>query len=107
MGSHNHEGVHHIVPLKVLVKTAAALLCLTLVTMIAFWNNHHLGAFAAPIAFLIAMIKATLVMMFFMGLKYDNWLNRVIFGLGFFFLALLYLISETDIMTRAHEVSTL
>lgn len=105
MGSNN--SVHHVVPFKVLIKTACALFGLTLLTMIAFWNNHYLGPLAAPVAFLIAMIKATLVMMYFMGLKYDNWLNRVIFGLGFFFLALLFIFSETDISTRVMEHSTL
>lgn len=105
MGS--DKSVHHIVPFKILITTAGALFALTLLTMIAFWNNHHLGPLAAPIAFLIAMVKATLVMMYFMGLKYDNWLNRVIFGLGFFFLALLFILSQADIVTRVVETSTL
>jgi cytochrome c oxidase subunit IV len=99
--------VHHIVPFPLLAKTAAALLALTLLTMIAFWNHHHLGSFAAPIAFLIAAIKASLVLMIFMGLKYDTWINRIVFALGFVFLILLYIVSYTDIATRVVEKSTL
>lgn len=105
--NNNHSSVHHIVPFPILVKTAIALFGLTLLTMIAFWNNHHLGALAAPIAFLIAGTKAMLVMAFFMGLKYDTWLNRLIFGLGFFFLLLLWALSQIDIASRVIEKSTL
>lgn len=107
MDANHHGNVHHVVPFKVLLKTAAALFALTLLTMIAFWNHHHLGAFAAPVAFLIAAIKAGLVMAFFMGLKYDSWLNRLIFGLGFILLLLLWGISFMDEVTRVVQTSTL
>lgn len=107
MNDQHHGNVHHIVPFPVLVKTAAALFGLTLLTMIAFWNHHHLGSLGAPIAFLIAAVKAGLVMAFFMGLKYDNWLNRLIFSLGFLLLLLLWGISYLDIFTRAVQTSTL
>lgn len=99
--------IHFIVPLNVLLRTGAALFALTLLTMIAFWYREHLGAFAAPVAFAIAAVKATLVMMFFMGLKYDSVMNRIIFGLGFFFLALLYIICILDIYTRVGATNTL
>lgn len=104
---HSSKPVHVIVPLNVLLKTAACLFVLTLLTMIAFWYRENLGAFAAPVAFAIAAVKATLVMMFFMGLKYDSMMNRIIFGLGFFFLALLYIICILDIYTRVGATSTL
>lgn len=107
MSTGHDKSVHHIVPFNVLLRVGVSLFALTALTLIAFWNNHYLGPLAAPVAFAIAIVKAMLVMMYFMGLKYDNWLNRVIFGLGFFFLALLYILSETDIVTRAVEHSTL
>lgn len=105
--AHNNSSVHHVIPFKVLLNTGIALFALTILTMIAFWNHEHLGVLAAPIAFLIAGIKAVLVMMFFMGLKYDTWLNRVVFGLGFFFLLVLWALSYGDVFTRVIETSTL
>lgn len=107
MAKHEENSVHHIVPLPVLKKTAGALFGLTLLTMIAFWNHHHLGMFAAPVAFLIAAVKAFLVMSFFMGLKYDTKMNRLIFGTGFFFLLVLFSICALDIFTRVVQQSTL
>ncbi|MBX2987825.1 MAG: cytochrome C oxidase subunit IV family protein [Bdellovibrionaceae bacterium] len=101
------KDVHHIVDYKILLKSGAALFALTFLTMIAFWNHHHLGAFAAPIAFLIAGVKAAIVMMFFMGLKYDSTMNRIIFGLGFFFLAVLMAFSALDIWTRVPVLGTI
>ena len=62
---------------------------------------------AAPVAFIIAAIKAVLVMLWFMHLKDDNLTNRVIFGTGFFALLLLFLFTYGDIITRVHEVSPL
>jgi cytochrome c oxidase subunit IV len=96
--SHNQEHSHHIIPYGIYLKTAAALFVLTVLT-VAF-HEMHLGALAAPVAFLIASVKAGLVMLFFMGLKYDNNTNRVIFSLGFFFLLVLFLFSALDIWTR-------
>lgn len=85
--------------------TAAALFALTFATV--GFHMMHLGALAAPVAFLIASIKAAFVMLFFMGLKYDNLVNRVIFGTAFFFLALLFSFSALDIWTRVTQLSTL
>ena len=101
----NHEGGHFVVPFPILRNVALGLLALTVLTVAT--AQLHLGWAAAPIAFLIAFIKAMLVMMYFMGLKFDTMLNRIIFGAGFFFLALLYLFSMTDIWTRVIEKSTL
>jgi caa(3)-type oxidase subunit IV len=66
-----------------------------------------LGAFAGLVAFSIAAVKAFLVMGVFMGLKYETKLNRLIFGAGFFFLALLAFFCVIDIWTRLHQASSL
>jgi cytochrome c oxidase subunit IV len=96
---------HHIIPLKTYLKVAGALFALTVATVI--FHEMHLGALAGPVAFLIAAIKASLVLMYFMHLKYDNMTNRVIFGSGFFFLAILIAFSALDIWTRIKAFSTL
>jgi caa(3)-type oxidase subunit IV len=45
--------------------------------------------------------------MYFMGLKFDSILNRMIFAMGFFLLAVFYLFTALDVLTRIKEVSTL
>jgi cytochrome c oxidase subunit IV len=109
MANHNSHGgdhhSHHIIPFNIYVKTAGALFVLTILTVVC--HQMHLGVLAAPVAFLIAAVKAALVLLFFMGLKYDNMMNRVIFGSGFFFLVLLFFFSALDIWTRIFQDSTL
>ncbi|MFN8847290.1 MAG: cytochrome C oxidase subunit IV family protein [Bdellovibrionales bacterium] len=96
---------HHIIPLKTYFKVAGALFVLTILTVI--FHEMKLGALAGPVAFLIAAVKAALVLLYFMHLKYDNMINRVVFGSGFFFLLLLFAFSAMDIWTRITHTSTL
>ena len=97
----------HITPMATYLKVAGALFALTFLTIIAHHFNKQLGALAAPVAFLIAMVKAFLVMAWFMHMKDDKVLNRVIFGTGFFFLVVLFFFSAMDIATRVIEHSPL
>lgn len=99
------EGGHHIVPTAILRRVCAGLLALTALTVAT--SRLHLGLFAAPVAFVIAAIKAFLVMAFFMGLKYDVKSNRMIFATSFFVLAVLFFFCFLDISTRIHQISTL
>lgn len=114
MGSHNnHSGgnhSHHIIPKEIYTRVMWALIVCTLLTVgfhYLFHNVMHGSVLAAPVAFIIAAFKAALVLMFFMGLKYDKPDNRLIFATGFFFLALLFIICVLDIYTRIAETSTL
>ncbi len=91
---------HHITPLSTYLKVAGALFALTFLTIAAHSIRGFLGPAAPLIAFAIAAVKAFLVMAWFMHLKYEGLENRVIFGLGFFFLLLLFGISITDILSR-------
>ena len=60
---------HHIVPLKTYMLIFAALLVGTVITVaIAFVD---LGFLNTPVAILIAMVKATLVIWYFMHVKYS------------------------------------
>ncbi|MCK6597423.1 MAG: cytochrome C oxidase subunit IV family protein [Bdellovibrionaceae bacterium] len=101
---------HHIIPAEIYKKVALALFVLTLLTVgfhYLFHSVMHGSVLAAPVAFLIAAVKASLVLMFFMGLKYDSVDNRIIFALGFFFLFVLIFFSALDIWTRVAVTSTL
>lgn len=74
----DHHGISHVASIKVLVGTGGTLLLLTIVTVLAtkvdFGSSINLG-----IAMAIAVVKATLVILFFMHLKYDKIFHTVIF----------------------------
>lgn len=102
-----HAVAHHITPFNTYLKVAGALFGLTFLTVIAHHFHETLGVAAAPVAFAIATIKALLVILWFMHMKHDTNINRVIFGITFFFLAVLLSFSGFDIWTRVVEFSTL
>jgi cytochrome c oxidase subunit 4 len=106
MGNASHGAhEHHIIPLKTYLAVFSALIVLTFVTVAVTWFDF--GAFNAVVAFAIASVKAGLVLAYFMHLKYDNMMNRVIIGTGVFFLIVLWFFSVLDIATRVSESSTL
>ena len=96
---------NHIVSFDVYIKVLSALLVLTVLTVIV--AQMDFGFFNVLIAMGIATIKAALVLLFFMHLKYDNKLFPVIFLTGVFFLVVIFLFCEFDIMTRVPESSVL
>jgi len=76
----------------------AALMVFTAITVgVAFIN---LGVFNFPVAISIAIVKATLVILFFMHVKYSSRLTKLIIGAGFFFLLVLFALTLTDYVTR-------
>ena len=74
----DHHGLSHVASMKVLTATGGTLLVLTLVTVLAtkvdFGANINLA-----LAMAIAVLKATLVILFFMHLKYDRLFHSVVF----------------------------
>ena len=106
MGQNTEHHEHHIIPFKLLTNVCIALAVLTVLT-VATAKFMSLGAIAPLVAFAIAGGKAYLVMAYFMGLKYDDPLNRLIFGSSFFFLFLLWIICAIDIWTRYTQTNTL
>jgi cytochrome c oxidase subunit 4 len=101
----NEHHEHHVIPFNLLAKVCGGLLVLTALTVVT--SRLHLGVLAAPVAFVIAFVKAMLVMTFFMGLKYDEKSNRMIFATSFIALALLFFFCALDIWTRVAQTSTL
>lgn len=74
-------------------------MALTAVTVaISFF---HFGPFNLLVAMLIAALKATLVALFFMHLKYDNKLYMIIFVTAVVFLAVFIILTMFDTMRRA------
>ena len=75
-----------------------ALLILTLVTAgVAFLN---LGAFNTPVALGIALVKALLVMIFFMHLNHSGYIVRLFAAAAFLWLGHLFLFTLADYLSR-------
>jgi cytochrome c oxidase subunit 4 len=74
------------------------LMVFTAITVFAAFVN--LGAFNATVALGIATFKATLVVLFFMHVKYSSRLTKVIVASGIFFLAILLLLTMVDYGAR-------
>ena len=76
---HNdHHGVGHIVPYHITILTCCALLFLTAVTVLSAkldFGVLDLPEFNITLAFIIAGIKASLVCLFFMHLRWDRSIN--------------------------------
>ncbi len=96
---------NHIIGFKVYFFVLAALLALTGITVGV--AQIDFGAFNAFFAMLIATIKAGLVLLYFMNLKYDDRLYSVIFGSAVLFVIVLFLFSKLDIITRVIQNSVL
>ncbi len=99
--THEHGGGdhgHHVVPMKIYIGVFATLLFLTVVTVGV--AQVDLGPANMLVAMLVATVKATLVCMFFMQLKYDERLNTIIFVFGLIFVALFFLFTTLDVFSR-------
>jgi cytochrome c oxidase subunit IV len=88
----------HVSPKGVYYAIFGSLMVLTAVTVgVAFIN---LGPLNFPVALSIAIVKATLVILFFMHVKYSSRLTKLIIGTGFFFLLVLFTLTLTDYLSR-------
>ena len=96
---------NHIVPFKTYLNVLLILLGLTIVTVLV--SLVDFGILNLLISMGIATAKATLVLMYFMHLKYDDRTYLVIFLVGIFFLVIIFLFSMFDIVTRVFEPSVL
>ncbi len=90
---------HHIVELKTNVTTLLTLVVLTIITVLTA-KYVDLGDYNLVLAMFIATIKATVVLGWFMHLKYDGLMNRAIAVCGIFFLFLFVGFSYLDLFFR-------
>jgi cytochrome c oxidase subunit 4 len=98
--SHPNGPTHkdHIVPLKVYFAVFGALMVLTATTV--FVATIDLGPLNLAVAMAIAITKATLVILFFMHVKYSGNMVKVYVAAGFLFFAIMLGITLSDYMTR-------
>jgi cytochrome c oxidase subunit IV len=88
----------HVSPKKTYYTIFGALMVLTAITVAAAFTN--MGSLNFPIAISIAILKATLVVLFFMHVKYSSKLTKLVVGGAFFFLACLFGLTLTDYLSR-------
>jgi cytochrome c oxidase subunit 4 len=99
---HHDEPTHHeehIVSPKVYLLIGGALLVLTATTTAV--SYVELGDFNAVVALAIACIKMTLVVLFFMHVKYSSKLTKLTVGAGFLTFIVLITMTMTDYISRA------
>ena len=94
--SENHHG--HILSTKMLTAVLFVLLLLTVITVLA--AQVDFGMFKVVVALAIATVKALIVIMFFMHLKYEDRFIRFIVFMCFFILAIFIGMTFLDIAYR-------
>ena len=95
MSGHEHEHM----PLKTYFIIYGALLCLTVVTV----GVSVIGlpsTLSIVVAMCVAAVKGVLVATWFMHLKYDRKFNVFIFVASFWFMAVFFIFTMTDISSR-------
>ncbi len=101
MSSEEHR--QHILPVGIYVGIWAILMFMTgLTVFVSFIELHDWNI---VLALVIATIKATLVVLFFMHLYYSSKLTKVTMIAAIFFLFLLLALSMTDYLTRAWQTN--
>ncbi|HTX75031.1 MAG TPA: cytochrome C oxidase subunit IV family protein [Terracidiphilus sp.] len=94
-----HDSLNHIVSPVVYITVGTLLLILTATT--AAVSFIDLGVFNAVVALFIACLKASIVVLFFMHVKYSSKLTKLTIFSGLFTFAVLIALTLSDYMTRA------
>jgi len=88
----------HVVPVRVYLLVFVALLALTATTAsVAFVD---LGPLNNVVALGIAGVKAALVILFFMHVRYGTRLTPLVIAASLFWLVILFVLSLSDYLTR-------
>lgn len=93
----HHE--NHIVSPKIYAIIFGLLILCTALTVAA--SYLELGTFNAVVALGIAIFKATIVVLFFMHVKYSSRLTKLTVAAGFFTFIVLLTMTLTDYVSRA------
>ena len=96
MSTDRHAMHVHVVPLRVLLATWGALLVLTALTVAA--ASLDLGSLNIVVALGIAVLKSTVVALYFMHLRYDRPFHAIAFivALLFVFLFITFALLDTQ-----------
>jgi cytochrome c oxidase subunit 4 len=89
---------HPVTSAKVYIAVWAALIALTVATTLI--AEVDLGEYNFVVAITIAVIKALLVMLFFMHVKGSRAVTKLFVAAGFFWMAILFVFTLSDYMSR-------
>jgi cytochrome c oxidase subunit 4 len=92
-----HSG-HHIGSVGMYLAVFLSLIVGTVVTYLVSFVN--MGFLNTPVALVIAVTKASLVVMFFMGVRWNNALTKVVAVSGFIWLMILFGLGMSDYISR-------
>jgi cytochrome c oxidase subunit 4 len=99
MTAHDAHGEHaHIVPLKIYYAVFGTLMVLTGVTVAAAYLD--LGPFNVIVALAIACIRASIVVLYFMHVKYSSRLVKMAVVAGLYWMGILMALTLSDYLTR-------
>ncbi|MGH7850115.1 MAG: cytochrome C oxidase subunit IV family protein [Thermodesulfobacteriota bacterium] len=98
MSTHSHAEGHHITSNKTYIIVWAALMVMTAITVYVSYINF--GTLNIVIALVVASIKATVVALYFMHLKFEDSITWVFALFPLSLLALLIGMTITDTFTR-------
>ncbi len=92
------QAASHLVPVRVYLTIFSLLMVFTAVTVGVSYLD--LGPFNTLVAIVIAVTKMMLVVLYFMHVRYSTRLTWAVVAGGFFWLALLLLLTLGDYLTR-------
>lgn len=95
LASGDHHGLAHVLPVKLLFAVWGALMCLTILTTEAARIDFG-GQGNLVVAMIIATTKASLVLVFFMHLRWDRRFHAMAFLTGLLFVILFIGLALTD-----------
>ena len=106
-GSHGHEEhEHHVLPALTYYKVFGALMALLILTLLVYYfDPTHLlppqfSWFGIVVAMTVAVVKAVLVILFFMHVKYSTKMVWIFSSASFVFVGILFLLTMSDYFTR-------
>lgn len=91
-----HHGLAHVASMKVLVGVFGALLFLTVITVLAAQVDFGSKALNLGVAMAIATLKASLVILYFMHIRYDKLFHSVLIAGGLLAAALFVAFALVD-----------
>ena len=96
MSSDNHG--HFIIPLKYYVGTLIGLIILTIITVAS--SRIDLGILNMPLALSLAVTKATLVILFFMGMRWEKGISVIMVLGSVMCIIIFFLLTFSDLAYR-------
>jgi cytochrome c oxidase subunit 4 len=98
MEQHANEHQHHVVPVSIYIIIFVSLMILTGLTVLA--SQKDFGPGNTIIAVAIAALKATLVILYFMHVRYNDNIVRIAVFAGFLWLGVMIVLTLSDYIAR-------